>query len=116
MFANSEYLPSMQMHVEAREKMPLLRIELTEPRMFPGYGGLELLCLVRDLLEPSARVREVIQRRGVGGAAWFYSFGGCDVLGTHAKNQILDDSRHFSVHNTQMIDGHVDGPKPTTIL
>ena len=66
MFANSEYLPSMQMHVEAGEKMPLLRIELTEPRMFPSHVGSEVLCLVRDLLEPSARVLEVIQCRGVG--------------------------------------------------
>jgi hypothetical protein len=56
----------MQMHMEAREKMPLLGIELPEPRMFPSHVGPEVLCLVRDLLKPIARALEVIQCRYVG--------------------------------------------------
>jgi hypothetical protein len=65
-FPNSEYLASMQMHVEAGEKMPLLRIELPEPRMLPSQLGSEVLCLVSDLFEPIARVLELVQCRYVG--------------------------------------------------
>jgi hypothetical protein len=56
----------MQMHVEAGEKMPLLRIELPEPRMLPSQLGSEVLCLVSDLFEPIARVLELVQCRYVG--------------------------------------------------
>ena len=56
----------MQMHVEAGEKMPLLRIELPEPRMLPSHLGPEVLCLISDLFEPIARVLELAQCRCVG--------------------------------------------------